>query len=230
MKIYFAGPLFTPYERSFIDECAAALRADGFEVFVPHEHELATGVDVTAAWIFAKDRPGIEGADAMLAILDGPSVDDGTACEIGMFHALMQSDPSKKGIVGLLTDIRGMRGESTGINLFVKGAIEDVGRIVTSIDEAHEVLGAWSKRGGGTPKSWSPACTRGSGCCDRYQLWGIEIGAAPVEICSSNDGGPIWAPPRTTSSSDRSGSTSTSGQTTRRPRRAAGASVRRCRS
>jgi hypothetical protein len=143
LKIYFAGPLFTPYERSFIDECTAALRADGFEVFVPHEHELATGVDVTAAWIFAKDRPGIERADAMLAILDGPSVDDGTACEIGMFHALMQSDPSKKGIVGLLTDIRGMRGESTGVNLLVQGAIEDVGRIVASIEEARDVLRAW---------------------------------------------------------------------------------------
>ena len=90
--------------------------------------------------IFAQDRPGIERADAMLAILDGPSVDDGTACEIGMFHALMQSDPSKKGIVGLLTDIRGMRGESTGVNLFVQGAIEDVGRIVTSIEEARTLL------------------------------------------------------------------------------------------
>ncbi len=143
MRIYFAGPLFTPYERSFIDACAAELRADGFEVFVPHEHELATGADVTPAWIFAKDRPGIQRADAMLAILDGPSVDDGTACEIGMFHALMQSDPSKKGIVGLLTDIRGTRGESTGVNLFVQGAIEDVGRIVGSIDEAREVLGSW---------------------------------------------------------------------------------------
>ena len=143
VKIYFAGPLFTPYERAYIDECAAALRADGFEVFVPHEHELATGVDVTAARIFAMDRPGIERADAMLAILDGPSVDDGTACEIGMFHALMQSDPSKKGIVGLLTDIRGMRGESAGVNLFVQGAIEDVGRIVVSIDEALDVLRAW---------------------------------------------------------------------------------------
>ena len=143
LKIYFSGPLFTPYERSFIDECAAALRTDGFEVFVPHEHALARDVDVTAAWIFARDRRGIERADAMLAILDGPSVDDGTACEIGMFHALMQSDPSKKGVVGLLTDIRGMRGESTGINLFVHGAIEDVGRIVASIEEACDVLRAW---------------------------------------------------------------------------------------
>jgi hypothetical protein len=119
------------------------LRADGFEVFVPHEHELATGVEVTAAWIFAKDRPGIENADAMLAILDGPSIDDGTACEIGMFHALMQSDPSKKGIVGLLTDIRGSRGESTGINRFVQGTIEDAGRIVRSLDEARDVLSTW---------------------------------------------------------------------------------------
>jgi nucleoside 2-deoxyribosyltransferase len=143
LKIYFAGPLFTPYERSFIDQCAAALRADGFEVFVPHEHELATGADVTAAWILGKDRPGIEAANAMLAILDGPSVDDGTACEIGMFHGLMQTDASKRGIVGLLTDMRGTRGESTGMNLFLRGAIEDVGCIVTSIEEALDVLRAW---------------------------------------------------------------------------------------
>ena len=120
------------------------LRADGFEVFVPHEHELTGEVEVTAAWVLGKDRPGIEGADAMLAILDGPSVDDGTACEIGMFHALMQSDPSKKGIVGLLTDIRGTRGESTGVNRFLQGAIEDVGRTVTSIEEARDVLRAWT--------------------------------------------------------------------------------------
>jgi hypothetical protein len=140
MNIYFAGPLFTPYERRYIDECAAVLRADGFEVFVPHEHELAVDADVTAAWIFAKDRPGVEGANAMLAILDGPCVDDGTACEIGMFHALMQSDDSKKGIVGLLTDIRGFRGESTGINLFVQGVIEDAGEIADSFEAAHAAL------------------------------------------------------------------------------------------
>jgi nucleoside 2-deoxyribosyltransferase len=143
LKIYFAGPLFTPYERGFIDECAARLRAEGIEVFVPHEHELALGRDIGAAEIFAKDRIGIEEANAMLAILDGPVIDDGTACEIGMFHALMQSDPTKKGIVGLLTDMRAQRGESAGINLFVQGAIEDVGRIVSSIDEALEVLREW---------------------------------------------------------------------------------------
>jgi hypothetical protein len=145
VRIYFAGPLFTPYERAFIDECAARLRGDGFEVFVPHEHELALD-DVDAAAIFAKDRPGIEGADAVLAILDGPMVDDGTACEIGMFHALMRSDGSKRGIVGLLTDLRGLRGETHGVNLFVKGVIEDVGEIVDSFDSALDVLRGWRGR------------------------------------------------------------------------------------
>jgi len=143
MRIYFAGPLFTPYERAYIDECAALLRADGFDVFVPHEHELALGDNVTPAAIFAKDRPGIESANALLAILDGPMVDDGTACEIGMFRGLMQSAPEKKGIVGLLTDIRGRRGESTGLNLFVQGVIEEVGEIAGSIDEALAVLRRW---------------------------------------------------------------------------------------
>ena len=140
MRIYFAGPLFTPYERGYIDECAAQLRADDFEVFVPHEHELAQS-NTTAAWIFAKDMEGLEPADAVLALLDGPMVDDGTACEIGIFYALMQSDSTKKGVVGLLTDLRGTRGESSGLNLFVEGCIEATGgEIVSSFDDALAAL------------------------------------------------------------------------------------------
>ncbi|MDX6470372.1 MAG: hypothetical protein QOF75_2175 [Gaiellaceae bacterium] len=140
MKVYFAGPLFTPYERGYIDECAALLRADGFDVFVPHEHELAQS-DTTAEWIFRKDMDGLGPANAVLALLDGPMVDDGTACEIGIFYALMQSDPSKKGIVGLLTDLRGTRGESNGLNLFVEGCVEATGgEIAGSFDGALAAL------------------------------------------------------------------------------------------
>jgi nucleoside 2-deoxyribosyltransferase len=140
MKIYFAGPLFTPYERAYIDECAAQLRADGFEVFVPHEHELAMS-DTTSEWIFAKDLDGLGPANAVLALLDGPMVDDGTACEIGIFYALMQSDPSKKGVVGLLTDLRGSRGESNGLNLFVEGCILATGgEVVGTFDDALAAL------------------------------------------------------------------------------------------
>jgi hypothetical protein len=148
MKIYFAGPLFTPAERRFIDACAVQLRAAGFDVFVPHEHELALEGTVSAERIFAKDWAALSGADAVLAILDGPVIDDGTACEIGIFYGLMRSDPEKKGIVGMSHDLRATRGsnredEVKGRNLFVVGCIEAVGRIVTSLDAAQAVLEGW---------------------------------------------------------------------------------------
>jgi hypothetical protein len=148
VKVYFAGPLFTPYERGFIDECAAQLRAAGFDVFVPHEHELALDGTVTAERIFAKDWAALSEANAVLAILDGPMIDDGTACEIGIFCALMRTDESKQGIVGLVTDLRALRdsereGEARGLNLFVVGCIEAAGTICTSLDAAQAVLEGW---------------------------------------------------------------------------------------
>jgi nucleoside 2-deoxyribosyltransferase len=143
VRVYFAGPLFTPYERSFIDECAARLRAEGIEVFVPHENALAEA-DTSAATIFRKDWDGLLGADAVVAMLDGPSVDDGTACEIGIFYALMQGDSTKKGIVGLLTDLRSSLGhEGHGLNLFVEGCVEAGGKIVSSMDDVVEILDGW---------------------------------------------------------------------------------------
>lgn len=145
MRIYFAAPLFTPYERGFIDECADRLRGEGFEVFVPHEHLLALA-DESPGAIFAKDWKGLTEADAVLALLDGPTVDDGVACELGIFHGLMESDPERRrrGVVGLLTDMRGTRGGGYDVNLFVRGCIEaGGGALVGTLDDALAVLRAW---------------------------------------------------------------------------------------
>jgi nucleoside 2-deoxyribosyltransferase len=143
MRIYLAGSIFTPYERAFLSECAARLRAEGFDVFVPHEQGLM-GVDVTAEAVFAVDAGGVESADAVLAVLDGPSVDDGTACEIGLFHGLKQRDPERKGVVGLLTDVRAERRGEFATNLFVRGCIEaGGGAIVDSLDDALAILERW---------------------------------------------------------------------------------------
>jgi len=143
VRVYFAGPLFTPYERSFIDECAARLRAEGIDVFVPHENALAAG-ETSAATIFEKDWNGLSEANAVVALIDGPTVDDGTACEIGIFYALMQTDSTKKGIVGLLTDLRATLGhEGHGVNLFVLGCVEAGGKVCGSIDEVVEALAEW---------------------------------------------------------------------------------------
>ena len=74
-----------------------------------HTSTGSSGSTSTAEAVFAVDAGGVESADAVLAVLDGPSVDDGTACEIGLFHGLKQRDPERKGVVGLLTDLRGER-------------------------------------------------------------------------------------------------------------------------
>lgn len=144
MKVYLAGPLFTPYERAELDRLAALLRADGMEVFVPHEQVLGTE-GVTPASVYAIDREGLLGADAVLAVLDGTDVDDGTACEIGMFAAVMDGDPARRGIVGLLRDLRGLRGPggTPAMNLFVRGCIETVGLVTSDEQEALDRLRAW---------------------------------------------------------------------------------------
>jgi nucleoside 2-deoxyribosyltransferase len=144
MRVYLAASMFTPYERAFLDDCAARLRAEGFDVFVPHEQKGLVGVDVTAEAVFAADAGGVEWADAVLAVLDGPSVDDGTACEIGLFHGLKQRDPDRRGVVGLLTDLRGERRGEFATNLFVRGCIDaGGGAVVDSLDDALAILHRW---------------------------------------------------------------------------------------
>jgi nucleoside 2-deoxyribosyltransferase len=144
LRIYVAGALFSEAERAWLDGLAARLRDEGFDCFVPHERfgELQ---ELTPAEVYRVDAEGVRAANVLLAWLDGPSVDDGTACEIGMFAQLVASgDPRYRGIVGLVTDLRQQRRRGhtvgDGMNLFVAGAIEASGRICWSVDEAVAAL------------------------------------------------------------------------------------------
>ena len=144
MRIYLAGPLFTEAERDWLDRLARRLRDDGFDCFVPHEHFDALA-ELTPAEVFRVDAGGVRSANVLVAWLDGPVVDDGTACEIGMFAELVAGgDPRYRGIVGIVTDLRLQRRRGNavgdGMNLFVIGAIEQVGRVCWSVDEAVEAL------------------------------------------------------------------------------------------
>lgn len=149
MKIYFAGPLFTEYERDYISKSAEILREHGIEPFVPHENSFKEEPSETrsrAKICLDKDFFGIDGSNAILALVNGTEVDDGTACEIGIFHSLMKSDPTKKGIVALHADWRTrVGGEGKELNAFVKGCIEDVGVICTSLPDAIEKLLEWKQ-------------------------------------------------------------------------------------
>ena len=144
MRIYIAGPLFSVAERAWLDELTAQLRGAGFDCFLPHEHfdELK---ELSAGEVFRVDADGVRSSNVLLAWLDGPMVDDGTAAEIGMFAQLVASGEKRYlGIVGLITDLRLQRRRGNavgdGMNLFVAGAIEASGRICWSVDDAIRAL------------------------------------------------------------------------------------------
>jgi len=102
MKVYFAGPLFTTPERNWNAEVTAALRAAGHEVFLAQEND--PGMD--AAGIFAADKGGIDWADGLVAIMDGPNPDAGTCWEVGYGYG------TQKSIVLVRTDFRTMAGNA----------------------------------------------------------------------------------------------------------------------
>ncbi len=190
MKIYFAGPLFTPYVRNYISEHADILRKNGIEPFVPHEkfnsmispervdiliqqgvigagevgekfnaeavmelvrkgrltHEQLGLSETNPAMIFETDYAGLAEANAVVALLDGTQVDDGTACEIGIFYAMTRTDPTKKGVLGFVTDFRGTRQRTHGFgqNMFVLGVIEECGAIYDNFADVIRRLKSWN--------------------------------------------------------------------------------------
>ena len=148
MKVYCAGPLFTPYERDYMSQCGQALRERGVDVFVPHESpkkKTPNDPRTTAKRVFDNDFGAIAEAHAILAVVNGPEVDDGTACEIGVFWALMQEDPTKKGVVALHQDWRTQDppGEGKGLNAFVLGCLLEAGKLCHSLEDAVEQIVTW---------------------------------------------------------------------------------------
>lgn len=149
MKIYLAGPLFTQADRDFLESCAQTLESRGMECFVPHRIQFDS---LDPDTVYAEDGAGVRGANAVVAWLDGPLIDDGTACEIGIFAELCRREPKQYvGIVGLATDWRTMRRKDAGtvgdgLNLFVTGAIRAHGEVADDLDRVLEVLVAWKTR------------------------------------------------------------------------------------
>lgn len=97
-KIYLAGPLFSSAEREWNVRLARLLETGGLEVWLPQEREPR---ELNANSIFFEDVKGIDWADAIVAIMDGPDPDSGTSWEVGYGWA------KGKLIVQVRTDFRG---------------------------------------------------------------------------------------------------------------------------
>lgn len=109
LRAYLAAPLFNDMERTFNSEIEGQL-TPYVDVFLPQRDGGLLKELVTAgrpalearALVFQKDVNAIGDADILIAILDGRTVDEGVAFELGYARALGKS------CIGLKTDDRAM--------------------------------------------------------------------------------------------------------------------------
>ena len=115
-KIYLSGPLFSAGEIAWGRELSSFLRERlaeaGVQVIWPYELSINLSEPEE---IFRKNLRALDSCDLMVAILDGPLVDDGTAWEIGRFFH------QGKKVLGVRTDIRkGGESDSLRVNLMIE--------------------------------------------------------------------------------------------------------------
>lgn len=136
VSVYLAGPLFSRAEiewaGSLKKEIESAL-GDRIEVVWPFE--IASG---TKEEIFRANLAALSRSPLMVAILDGPIVDDGTAWEVGCHYALFGPRA-----IGIRTDFR-RAGEASDskVNLMIEGScmavVSDLPGLLRELESALE--------------------------------------------------------------------------------------------
>jgi nucleoside 2-deoxyribosyltransferase len=105
--VYLAGPLFSRAEKVENDRLCRALER-WCDVFLPQRdgelvpHLIRQGLSKSEAYrvVFEQDVAALRGCDAIVINLDGRTVDEGAAFELGFAYAL------GKQCVGYRTDVR----------------------------------------------------------------------------------------------------------------------------
>lgn len=121
-RIYLAGPLFSEAERNWHQntkqqlQTLAAQQGSVLEVVWPYELITQEEMDALGEHarpeIFQRCKQSLDGADILIALLDGTQVDDGTAWEIGYFFA---NRSASQPIIGVRTDFRSAGESSTAV-------------------------------------------------------------------------------------------------------------------
>ncbi|MBC7790753.1 MAG: nucleoside 2-deoxyribosyltransferase [Anaerolineae bacterium] len=141
-RLYVAAPLFCAAELEFNKQVRDAL-SGAFDVYLPQEdggllrEMLEDGVSLEEGGrlVFERDIEALRSSDFLLISLDGRTVDEGAAFELGFAHAL------GKPCYGLQTDARRLL--PIGNNPMLEGALQQV---FSSLEELH----AWAQSAGDT--------------------------------------------------------------------------------
>ena len=95
MKIYLASPFFNEAELEVYHRVITALRAEGYEVYVPQEHTIENAWSLSnedwARRVFVEDRQALNECDVVMVLNFGMYSDSGTAWEAGYAYAKEKS-------------------------------------------------------------------------------------------------------------------------------------------
>jgi nucleoside 2-deoxyribosyltransferase len=135
---YWAAPLFTQAEKDFNFKGASIIESLGFKVFLPqrdNRHALIGGHSC-----YEVNKECLIRSKSIIAVVDGPDVDSGTAWEVGYFSALIETLKKPMGDIFLLrTDFREASDGAVGVNLMVSESIT-VPIIFRTLDELFSYL------------------------------------------------------------------------------------------
>lgn len=153
MKIYFANALFSQAEIKYNAQLAAKVREldSSIDLYLPQENGAINNKQAYAdsKMIAQADTEKLLESDLMVAVLDGISIDNGVASEIGVAYA------SEIPIIGLYTDTRQQGSDNQQklqalsqiaenqfhyVNLYTTGLIKLNGTIVNSEDDLLEAV------------------------------------------------------------------------------------------
>lgn len=110
--VYVAGPLFTPAERLYLETLTTQIEETGCEAYLPHrDGGLAPPDRRNTRPLYDADIGALDRCDLIVAVLNGPDVDSGTAFEIG--YGVARGRP----VLGLHEDLR--VGGSHDLNVMV---------------------------------------------------------------------------------------------------------------
>ncbi|KRM29232.1 nucleoside 2-deoxyribosyltransferase [Schleiferilactobacillus harbinensis] len=160
MKVYFANGLFSQADAEFNAKIVAKIRAQYplVEVYLPQENASINDKNnyANSLMIAKADTDEVLASDLLIAVLDGPTIDNGVASEIGVAYQ------AKVPIIGLYTDTRRLGADNQQkldalqqvaenqfhyLNLYTTGLIKLNGKIVTSVDDLVAAIDEYAERG-----------------------------------------------------------------------------------
>lgn len=128
--VYISGPLFSPAERDYLEAIEQLCTELGLTTYLPHRDAgFGPATGDAAREFFEQDLAMLKHSSGVVAVLNGPDVDSGTAWEVGFAFA------GQKRLIGIREDIR-----LTEVNPMLTRSI----RIVDSLSKLRTELMMWS--------------------------------------------------------------------------------------